>query len=89
MGAKSYLNTNKHDEIVGDIGDLLECVSTMNKEIRHLKREVLLLKEADIHREFDASGIKRNQVLMGVIAIHPARMRKGTAISFDVEFGRH
>ncbi|KAL5989031.1 hypothetical protein ACLOJK_027133 [Asimina triloba] len=89
MGAKSNLNTDKHDEIVGDIGDLLQCVSTMNQEIHHLKREVLLLKEVDRRREFDASVIKRNQVLMGVITIHPKWKHKGTAISFVVDFGRH
>ncbi|KAL5992930.1 hypothetical protein ACLOJK_013849 [Asimina triloba] len=61
MGAQSNVNTDKHGEIAGDIGDLLQCISMMNHEIRHLKKEVRFLKEADRRRELDASAIKRNQ----------------------------
>ncbi|KAL5987280.1 hypothetical protein ACLOJK_038442 [Asimina triloba] len=78
IGAQSNLNTDKHGEIAGDIGDLLQCMSMMNHEIRHLKKEVRFLKEADRRRELDASAIKRNQVLMvvficAILAHYPTR----------------
>ncbi|KAL5981042.1 hypothetical protein ACLOJK_028962 [Asimina triloba] len=67
IGAQSNLNTDKHGEIVGDLGDLLQCMSMMNHEIHHLKKEVCFLKEADKCCELDVSAIKRNQVLMVVV----------------------
>ncbi|KAL6003571.1 hypothetical protein ACLOJK_023803 [Asimina triloba] len=54
----------KQDEMVGDIGDLVRCVSLLNQEVRGLKKEVQCLKKADRRRGLEMFDIKRNQVLM-------------------------
>ncbi|KAL6009640.1 hypothetical protein ACLOJK_000068 [Asimina triloba] len=52
---------DKHDKKVNDIGDLVHCVSVLNQEVRHLKKEVHTLKEADRRRGLEQIDIKRNQ----------------------------
>ncbi|KAL5993872.1 hypothetical protein ACLOJK_038229 [Asimina triloba] len=71
--SQSEVQTDKQDEIVGDMGELLQCVSMLNKEIRQLKKEVRALKEVDRHHALDVSVLRRNQVIiafiMGVIVV--------------------
>ncbi|KAL5983917.1 hypothetical protein ACLOJK_018015 [Asimina triloba] len=71
--SQSEVQTDKQDEIVGDMGELLQCVSMVNKEIRQLKKEVRSLKEVDRRHALDASVLRRNQVIiafiMGIIVV--------------------
>ncbi|KAL6009664.1 hypothetical protein ACLOJK_000093 [Asimina triloba] len=57
IDSQSEICTDKHDALACDIGDLVHCVSVLNREVRQLKKEVITLKEADRRRGCDVDAL--------------------------------
>ncbi|KAL5984706.1 hypothetical protein ACLOJK_041327 [Asimina triloba] len=80
IDSQSEICTDKHDALACDIGDLVHCVSVLNREVRQLKKEVITLKEADrrlcfiLHSAF--SAVSRLPAYTVLAATHYVCMKK-------------